>query len=168
MTDMNEERNTIEHISVQRAFDLAVAILEAEQQLTQQQPGKPAFKQSAEPRVDALPGLGGKPVVEHRELFHEFADGTVWRRCPASECSWGRVTAKGYIKTHSDKTRGGTLYSAEVLDHVDEPEAESSEDDPCELTVPTFASRDDEPSEENLAIENAVDEATEDEEGEDE
>lgn len=51
----------------------------------------------------------------------------------------GRVTPKGYIKSHSDKTRGGTLYSPEVLDSDPEVEPDVTEDDVAELTTPTFA-----------------------------
>jgi hypothetical protein len=110
--------------------------------------------------TDALPGLGGKSVTEHREKRHVFADGTEWRACSATLCQWGRPTSGGFRKRHNDGTVGGTIYSADVLDA--EPDEQDAVD---ELAVPTFGHDTGECEEE---VDERTDEEREEDEGEDE
>jgi hypothetical protein len=111
--------------------------------------------------VNTMPGLGGRPCLEHREKVHVFADGTEMKCCTHTFCGWGRSTKK-----HSDGTVSGT-YSPDTLD-TEEPEIEVTEDDPVELSPPTLTALvgEDiaEPDCEDIAVEQAGDEAAEDEE----
>jgi hypothetical protein len=110
--------------------------------------------------TDALPGLGGRDVVEHREKRHVFADGTEWRCCAATLCMWGRPVGNKLRKKHNDGTVGGTIYSADVVD------AEPDEQDVVEeLAVPTFGRDTGECEDE---VDERTDEEVEEDEGEDE
>lgn len=100
-----------------------------------------------------LATLGGTPCLIHVERSFTFADGSVMQSCSHSFCGFGKTH-----KRHSDGHIGGVVHAIREVEPDESEIEDQSPDDSQELQVPTFASSD-EPTDEDLRVEAAIEEA---------